>query len=172
MSQTLTITLPDAVFQKLTRVAQLTYQTIDEVVASTVETSLPGATDLPDGLAAELAAMYLYSDDALWAAVQPSLSPYELRRMEQLGDLVDERELTPREEAEQMDLLSAYDRSVLRRAQALALLKQRGHDLRSILSSRWLSTDGLTETGRATVETLRLNRPQAVDPRRLWVSVG
>jgi hypothetical protein len=136
MSQTLTITLPDAVFQKLTRVARLTYQTIDEVVASTVETSLPGGRNLPDALEAELAAMHLYSDDALWAAVEPSLSPYELRRMEQLSDLVDERELTPREEAEQLDLLSAYDRSVLRRAQALALLKQRGHELTSIFEQK------------------------------------
>ena len=132
MSQTLTITLPDSVFQKLTRVAKLTYQTVDEVVALTVETSLPGGTDLPDALEAELAAMHLYSDDALWAAVEPTLSPYELRRMEQLSDLADGRDLTAREEAERTDLLSAYDRSVSRRAQALALLKQRGHDLSSI----------------------------------------
>lgn len=131
MSQTLTITLPDSVFQKLTRVAQLTYQTVDEVVASTVETSLPGGTDLPDALAAELAAMHLYSDDALWTATEPTLSPYELRRMEQLRDLADARDLNLREDAERMALLSAYDRSVLRRAQALALLKQRGHDLSS-----------------------------------------
>ena len=31
---------------------------------------------------------------------------------------------------------------------------------------------GLTATGRATIETLQLNRPQAVDARRLWVGVG
>ena len=132
MSQTLTITLPDAVFQKLTRVAKLTYQSVDEIVAATVETSLPGGTDLPGELEAELAVMRIYSDDALWAAVEPTLSPYELRRMQQLSDFVDERGLTAREEAEQADLLSAYDRSVLRRAQALALLKQRGHDLSSV----------------------------------------
>ena len=132
MSQTLTITLPDSVFQKLTRVAQLTYQTVDEVVASTVETALPGGIDLPDALGAELGAMHLYGDDALWAAIEPTLSPYDLRRMEQLNDLADERDLTAREDAERMDLLSAYDRSVLRRAQALALLKQRGHDLSTI----------------------------------------
>lgn len=131
MSQSLTITLPDAVFQKLTRVAQLTYQTIDEVVALTVESALPGGTDLPDGLEAELAAMHLYGDDALWAAIEPSLSPFELRRMEQLSDLADQRHLTPREDAERMTLLSGYDRSVLRRAQSLALLKQRGHDVSS-----------------------------------------
>ena len=65
-------------------------------------------------------------------AKEPTLSPYELRRMEQLSDLADGRDLTAREEAERRDLLSAYDRSVLRRAQTLALLKQRGHDLNSV----------------------------------------
>lgn len=31
---------------------------------------------------------------------------------------------------------------------------------------------GLTATGRATIETLQLNRPQAVEARRLWVTAG
>jgi len=151
MSQTLTITLPDAVFHRLNRVAELTYRTVDEVVASTVETSLTGESDLPDELAAELAAMQLDSDDGLWAATQPTLSAYAQQRLAQLNEFAGERSLTPREEAEQADLLYAYDRSVLRRAQALALLKQRGHDV---------------------IPALRLNRVQTVEARRLWVSAG
>jgi hypothetical protein len=134
MSQTLTITLPDSVFQKLTRVAELTYRTVDEIVASTVETTLVSEPDLPGDLAAELVAMQLFSDDGLWAATQPTLSTYEQHRLAQLSDFADERHLTKSEEAEQTDLLYAYDRSVLRRAQALALLKQRGHDLTPALS--------------------------------------
>ena len=47
--------------------------------------------------------------------------------MELAGQLAHERPLTPAEEAEQNDLMAAYGRSVLRRAQALAILSQRGH---------------------------------------------
>lgn len=134
MSQTLTITVPDAVFHKLNRMAELSYRTVDEVIVSTFETAVGGESDLPDELAAELAAMQLYSDDALWAATRPSMSAYEQHRLAQLNEFAGERSLTEREKAEQSDLLSAYDRSLLRRAQALALLKQRGHDVTPALS--------------------------------------
>jgi len=114
--------------------AELTYQTVDEVIVSTFETTVEGESALPDELAAELAAMQLYSDDGLWAAIRPSMSAYEQHRLAQLNEFAGERSLTEREEAEQADLLYAYDRSVLRRAQSLALLKQRGHDVTPALT--------------------------------------
>lgn len=44
-----------------------------------------------------------------------------------LNEINDERPLTPSEEKEQMRLLAQYERSILRRAQAYAILAQRGH---------------------------------------------
>ncbi len=131
MSQTLTITLPDSVFKILTGMAELTYRTVDEVVLSAVETTVI-SPDLPGDIASELASMPTFSDEKLWAAIKPTFSEYEQSRLTQLSEL--ERPLTRMEEAEQATLLRAYDRSVLRRAQALALLKQRGHDLSQVLS--------------------------------------
>ena len=95
---------------------------------------------LPADIAAELTAMRLFSDAALRAAVEPSLSPTEQWRLHQLNAMVGERELTLAEENEQKALIAAYNRSVLRRAKALALLAQRGHDLPGIL--RVSSNDG------------------------------
>jgi hypothetical protein len=77
----------------------------------------------------ELAAMNMFSDEALWAAAEPSLSPAEQRRLSQLNRSAEDRPLTKAEEAEQRQLLLAYHRSVLRRAKALAILAQRGHPL-------------------------------------------
>lgn len=131
MSQTLTITLPDAVFKILTGMAELTYRTVDEVVLSAVETTAI-SPDLPGDIASELASMPTFSDEKLWTAIKPTFSEYEQSRLTQLSEL--DRPLTRMEEAEQATLLRAYDRSVLRRAQALALLKQRGHDLSQVLS--------------------------------------
>jgi hypothetical protein len=73
--------------------------------------------------------MYLFSDEALWAAAQSSLSPAEQLRLRQLNRKAGERPLTDAEKAEQEKLLAAYHRSVLRRAKALAILAQRGHHL-------------------------------------------
>jgi len=84
---------------------------------------------LPTDLTNELAAMHLLSDEALWAAAHPSLSPAEQFRLSQLNHKAGERPLSKAEEAEQEHLLAAYHRSVLRRAKALAILTQRGHPL-------------------------------------------
>ena len=79
------------------------------------------------GLSDELAAMRLSSDQALFAALYPSLAPVEQQRLQQLNQAAGERNLTAAETSEQAALLAGYHRSVLRRAQALAILAERGH---------------------------------------------
>lgn len=129
MAQTLTLTLPDSVVSKLQRTSEVTYRSLDDIVAGVVETTLTENAELPAALGAELAAMRLFSDEALWAATQPSISLFEQERLAQLNETAHERSLSQAEEMEQQALLNAYNRSMLRRAQALALLKQRGHDI-------------------------------------------
>ena len=124
--QTLTIRLPASVVAKLKRAAALTYRSVDDIVATTVDAALAEPPSVPADLAVEFSAMHLLSDQALQAAAQPSLSPAELYRLRQLNHTAGERSLTQAEEAEQTALLDAYHLSVLRRAQALAILAQRG----------------------------------------------
>ena len=114
--QTVSVGLPKSVFLKLERAAQLTRRSVEEVLVSTVNAALVEPPNLPTELANELAAMHLFSDEALLAAAQPSLSPSEQLRLSQLNDLAGERPVTQAEAAEQADLLAAYHRSVLRRA--------------------------------------------------------
>ena len=127
--QTVSVGLPKSVFLKLERAAQLTRRSVEDVLISTVNAALVESPNLPAELTNELAAMHLFSDEALQAAAQPSLSPSEQLRLSQLNDLAGERPMTQAEAAEQADLLAAYHRSVLRRAKALAILAQRGHPL-------------------------------------------
>lgn len=129
LEQTITVTLPELLIHRLQRVAALTYRTVDDVVASVVDTALSAPSDLPSDLADEIAAMALFSDDALWSASESSLSPAQQRRMRQLIQGSKERRLTPAESAELDHLLEQYDIAVLRRAHALALLSQRGYRL-------------------------------------------
>jgi len=137
--QTITVKLPESAVRKLQRAAELTHRSVDEILANAIHAVLTAPPDLPPDLADELAAMRLLSDEALWAAVQPSLSPAEEARLKQLNRIAGERPLTQAEAAEQAALLEAYHRSLLRRAQALAILAQRGHpvspdNLRSVSS--------------------------------------
>lgn len=125
--QTLTVRLPASVVAKLRSAAALTYRSVDEIVATTVDAALVEPPSAPADVAAEFAAMHLLSDQALFAAAHPSLPPANLSRLRQLNHTAGERTLTGAEAAEQAALLEDYHFSVLRRAQALAILAQRGH---------------------------------------------
>jgi hypothetical protein len=127
--QTLTVRLPASVVAKLRRAAALTYRSVDDIVAATVDAALVEPPSTPADVAAEFAAMHLLSDQALFAAAQPSLSPAKLSRLRQLNYAAGERALTEAEAAEQAALLEDYQFSVLHRAQALAILAQRGHEI-------------------------------------------
>lgn len=123
------VRLPEPLVERLKRAADLTHRSVEEIAATSLEAVLPLAPNLPPDIADEQAAMHLFSDEALWAAAEPSLSPSEEYRLNQLNAAAGERDLTPAEEAEQQSLIAAYERSVLRRAQALAILVQRGHHI-------------------------------------------
>ena len=125
----ITMELPEPAFRKLERAAELTYRSVGDILVSTIDATLVAPPNLPSDLANELAAMHLLSDDWLRASVQPSLSPAEQHRLQQLNHSAGERPLTPAEKTEQAILLKAYHRSVLRRAQAMAILAQRGHPI-------------------------------------------
>lgn len=127
--QTVSVGLPRSVFVKLEQAAALTHRSVEDVLIATVNAALAEPPGLPTDLANELAAMSLLSDEALWAATYPSLSSAEQARLRQLNQKAGERSLTPAEAVEQEHLLTAYHRSILRRAKALAVLAQRGHAL-------------------------------------------
>ena len=93
-----------------------------------IDVPLSPSSDLPEALAAELAEMMWLSDEALRHATQPTFTP-EQQRLAELNDLEDEHPLTQAEQSEQAELLAGYERSLLRRAQAFAVLARRGHQL-------------------------------------------
>jgi hypothetical protein len=110
-------------------VAEITHRSVEDVLATTVNVALPQIPDLPADLADELAAMTMLNDEALWAATESSLSPVQQRRLSQLTHAGGSRPLTAAESSELAHLLDLYDRSVVRRARAFALLAHRGYQI-------------------------------------------
>jgi hypothetical protein len=88
------VQLPESLFQRLKRVAELTHRSVEEIAATTLEAALPLASDVPPEIANELTAMHLFSDEALWAATAPCLSPTEETRLTQLNSAAAARALT------------------------------------------------------------------------------
>lgn len=126
---TISVQLPEPLYRRLEGAATATQRTVDEVLATTIAASLPPFPDLPETLANELAEMIWFSDDALRAATRPIFTPEQQKRLAELNNLEDERPLTEAEQTERAELLAGYERSVLRRAQAFAVLARRGYPL-------------------------------------------
>jgi len=83
--------------------------------------------NIPTNLLDELEAMANASDEKLWAAINPLVTPRQRERLEELNVLGAKRVLTPAEHDEQGALFMEHHHSILRRAQAIAILRQRGH---------------------------------------------
>lgn len=128
-ARTITITIPEMLFLQLEAVARSSAQSLDVVVAQSLERSIPPhlVALLPNDLQTELAAMEHLSDEAL-RAIAYSLAPAE--RLAQLDDLIARKQDGPLTSTQQADLtaLSAESEALMvRKAHAFVLLKSRGH---------------------------------------------
>lgn len=129
MDRTLSITIPEDVFKKLQHAANSTQQTIDDVIVNTVNITFAGPTGLPETLADELAVMRQMKDQELWEMVEPSSTTQQRERLDTLNIISEQRPLSLAEIQEQQTLLAAHHRSVHHRAQAIAMLALRGHEV-------------------------------------------
>ena len=121
--------VPEPIYRRLRRAAELTHRSVEDVLTTTVDVALPSTPDLPPDIADDLSPMSMFSDDALWAATESSLSAAGQRQLRQLTHAGGRRSLSAAEKAEMARLLELYDRAILRRAKALAILAQRGYEL-------------------------------------------
>jgi predicted unusual protein kinase regulating ubiquinone biosynthesis (AarF/ABC1/UbiB family) len=131
-TNTVTIDVPNRLYRQLTRVAEQTQQDIAKVLLTLAETMFTVEAvnrNLPSHIADELMAMQWFSDIALWKASQPTLSEKQQLELSELTHQQANRPLTQTEQTRLTELLAEYDWSVLRRAQALALLSLRGHNI-------------------------------------------
>jgi len=129
MERTVSIKMPEDVFQKLQYVASNSQRTIDDVIVKTVNAAFTAPTNIPAVLAEELAGMRQTKDETLWDALHPSMSAEQQQRLQELNEIADERSLMSSELDEREALLFAYHRSILRRAQAMAILNLRGYNI-------------------------------------------
>jgi hypothetical protein len=126
--QTLHISLPEAIVQRLQRVAEATHQPLEAVVVQTICGNLPPALeDLSPVLREVVADLPTLNDEALWTIAHTPLPPQQWRRHQRLLQKAQERALTAAEQHELEALRTATDRFVTRRSYALALLKWHGH---------------------------------------------
>ena len=122
MTTEVTLQLPEKVYREATRIAKLTNQNVENVLADTLELALPSDPS-PD----ELRPVANLSDEEVLTAAAAAMDE---QQGEQMSELLDRQQrvgrLTALEHIELASLLQIYQEGLLRKAQALAEAVRRG----------------------------------------------
>jgi plasmid stability protein len=132
-TQDITISLPDVLYQKLKARAEQTQRSVEAEALDALVASVPVVDELPADLEASLAQLRLLDDKALWRAARTTFAADAARQLEDFHLKRQREGLTEHETQAAAALLQQYERAMLVRAQAAALLKQRGHDVSVLL---------------------------------------
>jgi len=124
--QTVTLHMPVPVYQRAQRTAEVLRRPMEEIIVETLRVALPSLDDVPPEMASELATMSAWSDDELWGAANSVMPAKQQTRLRILSATQQKRSLNLDATRELNDLRQAYGQVTLRKAQAYALLRQRG----------------------------------------------
>jgi hypothetical protein len=114
------VTLPDYVYQRVQRLAQLTQREVADVLTDTISISLPDLQPHADAPVATL------SDAAVLAAADLQLARADDTRLSALLDAQQAGRLEEAERQELSALMQQYNAGLLRKAHALAEAVRRG----------------------------------------------
>jgi hypothetical protein len=121
--------LSEPVYDQLRRAAEQSRRSVADLLVEAALAAAPALAEPAGGLRAALAQMAYLNDAALWQAARATLAPPQRERLEELH-LKQQREgLAAAEQEEERALLTLYRETLLVRAQAAILLKQRGYDI-------------------------------------------
>jgi hypothetical protein len=126
---TVTFDLPEQVYEQIQKAAQKTHRPIKELLVEAVTAVAPVIDSASVDLRAALAQMAYWNDAALWRAARSTLTAEQKTRLEALHDQQQRRGLTHEEANEEKALLQLYRETLLVRAQAAVLLKQRNYNV-------------------------------------------
>ena len=125
---TVTLDLPDALYQRLRGAALATKQPLEHVMLRALSLGSPPAwDDAPPEFQVDLASLDRMDDAALWQIARSRKTAAELGRNDELLARSATGLLTPTERAELEQMRHDLDLFVLRKAHAAALLRWRGH---------------------------------------------
>jgi hypothetical protein len=121
------ITISESLSTRLRQLAARRRQPVESIVADRLFTALDDELDnLPTDEQAELRALHHLSDDALRAIAAEQMSTVNQARMGQLMERHSRNELNQTEIDDLAALIERGDQLMLRKAEAVAILKQRG----------------------------------------------
>jgi hypothetical protein len=125
--QSITLTLPDSLYNYARKISEATKQPLEAVLQKSIAQTMPPLDDVPKEEAAELAAMAVMSDAALWQEARAMMSANDQAKLRELSSRQSAGQLSAEEKPELTTLLDLYGRLMVRKAHAWLLLARRGY---------------------------------------------
>jgi hypothetical protein len=122
MSTQVMVTLPDDLYHRAERLAQLTSRQVAEVLADTIALSLTSLSSQP----ASVTPVTELTDEEVLSQANRQMTPAQDRRLSKLLDRQQTGELSDIERSEMFALMQVYLDGLLRKAQALHEAVRRG----------------------------------------------
>jgi len=132
----ITLQLPEPLYRQLQARAKRRNRNIADEVLDVLTGAAPATEVLPDDLEQIVAQLAFVNDAGLWQAAQSRMPVEAATRLSDLNAKDQRVGLTMLEYQDRDLLIHQYERAMLVRAQAAALLKQRGHDITQLLPSQ------------------------------------
>ena len=128
--RTVTMQLPEHLYVRLQQTAQATHQSFESIVLHALQVGSPQTWEsAPAEFQADLAALDRLDDAALWRMARYRATADSLVHYQVLLDKNANGTLTAEERLELAQLRTEFDRRMLQKAHAAALLQWRGHQI-------------------------------------------
>lgn len=127
MPDQIVLTVPEDISVRARQIAEAMEQPVEQVLIEHLKTLSTPLPTLPPKQQAELDALHHLSDDALWTIARAQMPDDVQARAHDLMDKNSLGMLTDEEQAELEKLVERADRLMLRKAEASAILRERGY---------------------------------------------
>jgi len=128
-TQEVTLNLPEAIYNQIRRAAEKAHRPVADLLVEAVIAAAPAMEPSAGPFRTALAQLTYLNDAALWQAARATMLEPQRERLEALHGKQQHEGLSTVEQEEEQALLALYRETILVRAQAALLLKQRGYDV-------------------------------------------
>jgi hypothetical protein len=129
------VKLPKQLYRRVEKRAKQTRRSVESELLAVVAQAMATEDELPEELSTSLEELSLLDDKALWRVARKGMKASETTQMEKLHFRRRQKGLSESESQALARLVGQYEKHMLLRAQAIALLKQRGYDVTKLLTN-------------------------------------
>ena len=130
----ITLHLPEALYDHFKKRVKWTHRSLEDELLDAVASAASMEEELSPELTGAVEALEGLSDDELWRLARKTMPREASQKLEVLHFKQQDEGLDREEDATRAKLIHEYERTILIRAQAARLLKERGHDVSRIVA--------------------------------------